>query len=134
MILYYMGCGQGDHPGRICRYSVLSEVGQGGVDDMLLVRFGEAVVEGQADEPVALAGGVDVLAVEAAEFEAGGRGVQGDVVEDGDDAVVLEVLDEGRAVLQVPKLELVHVGVVDAALRDGGDFDAARLCEGREGL
>ena len=101
---------------------------------MLLICFGEAVVEGQADEPVALAGGVDVLAVEAAEFEAGRRGVQGDVVEDCDNAVVLEVLDEGGAVLQIAEFEIVHVRVVDAALRDGGDFDAARLCEGREGL
>ena len=50
-----------------------------------------------------------------------------DVVEHGHHTVLLEVLDQGRALSQVRHLEVKHVGIVLAALGDGRELDLADI-------
>ena len=77
----------------------LSEALFDGVDHLLDLVLGDAVEERQAQQALALLGGVLILPVEPTQLEPGGRAVQGHVVEGGEDAPLLELADEGAAVL-----------------------------------
>lgn len=58
------------------------------------VGVGQAVVQGEADEALALCGGVDVLTVETSEFFTCGGAVEWDIVENGHYIMLCEVVDE----------------------------------------
>jgi hypothetical protein len=100
-------------------------------DDPRLLRR-EIVEQRQPHQTCADVVGDGQTARKAPPLQAGGRGVQRNVVEGGENLVLRHMLDKGIAVSPVTHEQVVHVAIVAAILGDDRSSDTAGGFERRE--